>query len=52
MKKGEKNQVSVEPEKEKTVINVWRQEKYDFLWRYGICIISGVTYRDSTYYIN
>ena len=26
MKKGEKSQVSVEPEKEKTVINVWRQE--------------------------
>jgi len=31
MKKGEKSQVSVEPEKEKTVINVWRQEQYNFL---------------------
>lgn len=30
MKKGEKSQVSVEPEKEKNVINVWRQEKYNF----------------------
>ena len=31
MKKGEKSQVSVEPEKEKTVINVLRQEQYNFL---------------------
>ena len=31
MKRGEKSQVSVELEKEKTVINVWRQEQYNFL---------------------
>lgn len=32
--------------------NVGLNYSENFLWRYGICIIGGVTCCDSTYYIN